>query len=280
MSLGNSYLETLEKQSKTTATTVGSGYLETLERQTRDMALGSESPTMVTTALPASVMPVTTPKTVCKPQAEFTEVSSESVAPLKVQSSIGAVSSSHVDKVTFEPLVQNGEVSNGKDATMDMTLDVQAGARATEPTRPREAPKASPASESPVTTIPLNSKTIVDQNGQDDQEVNMSEAQKLMKQVKDAGTAGIISYALWELGFWLLSVPVVLFGYVQFTGHLPDFSNSDDVSKLGAGKFIVVDGQRKPNRDTHALLRNVSIQKNRQKPLHLLTWHALQSLSV
>jgi hypothetical protein len=67
---------------------------------------------------------------------------------------------------------------------------------------------------------------------------DMSEAKKLMQQVKDAGTAGIISYALWELGFWLLSVPVVLFGYVQFTGHFPDLSNQDDVSKLGAGMIV------------------------------------------
>ena len=65
---------------------------------------------------------------------------------------------------------------------------------------------------------------------------NLSNTQQLMKQVKDAGTASIASYALWELGFWLFSIPVVLFGYVQFTGHLPDFSHKDDVSKLGAGK--------------------------------------------
>ena len=37
-------------------------------------------------------------------------------------------------------------------------------------------------------------------------EEEMSEADKLMKQVKEAGTAGIISYALWEWAFWCLSV--------------------------------------------------------------------------
>jgi len=37
-------------------------------------------------------------------------------------------------------------------------------------------------------------------------EEEMTETQKLMKQVKEAGTAGVISYALWELGFWALSV--------------------------------------------------------------------------
>ena len=34
----------------------------------------------------------------------------------------------------------------------------------------------------------------------------MTETQKLMKQVKEAGTAGVISYALWELAFWAVSV--------------------------------------------------------------------------
>ena len=39
-----------------------------------------------------------------------------------------------------------------------------------------------------------------------EEEEELSETQKLMKQVKEAGTAGVISYALWELGFWALSV--------------------------------------------------------------------------
>ncbi len=40
----------------------------------------------------------------------------------------------------------------------------------------------------------------------EEEEEELSETQKLMKQVKEAGTAGVISYALWELGFWALSV--------------------------------------------------------------------------
>jgi hypothetical protein len=39
-----------------------------------------------------------------------------------------------------------------------------------------------------------------------EEEEELSETQKLMKQVKEAGTAGVISYALWEMGFWALSV--------------------------------------------------------------------------
>ena len=40
----------------------------------------------------------------------------------------------------------------------------------------------------------------------EEEEEELSETQKLMKQVKEAGTAGVISYALWEMGFWALSV--------------------------------------------------------------------------
>ena len=62
----------------------------------------------------------------------------------------------------------------------------------------------------------------------------LSETQKLMAKVKNAGTAGIISYALWELGFWAISVPVCVFGYYEVTGHWPDLSNAEDQAKLGA----------------------------------------------
>jgi hypothetical protein len=72
----------------------------------------------------------------------------------------------------------------------------------------------------------------------------MSETQKLMKQVKDAGVAGVISYALWELGFWMLSVPVVIFGYNAAVGHFPDLSDKDDLAKLGAEAFAFVNFAR------------------------------------
>jgi len=72
----------------------------------------------------------------------------------------------------------------------------------------------------------------------------LSETQNLMAKVKDAGTAGIISYALWELGFWLLSVPVVLFGYFEVMGHWPDLSNAEDTAKLGAEAFAFVNFAR------------------------------------
>jgi hypothetical protein len=76
------------------------------------------------------------------------------------------------------------------------------------------------------------------------QEEEMTETQKLMKQVKDAGVAGVISYAVWELGFWLLSVPVVILGYKTAVGHFPDLSDKDDLAKLGAEAFAFVNFAR------------------------------------
>jgi hypothetical protein len=51
-----------------------------------------------------------------------------------------------------------------------------------------------------------------------EEEEQLSQSQKLMKQVKESGTAGIVSYALWELAFWFFSVPVCVFGYREVTG--------------------------------------------------------------
>mmetsp|Transcript_8701 Transcript_8701/g.13448 ORF Transcript_8701/g.13448 Transcript_8701/m.13448 type:complete len:182 (+) Transcript_8701:76-621(+) len=70
------------------------------------------------------------------------------------------------------------------------------------------------------------------------------EEKNLMQKVKDAGTAGIISYALWEFGFWFLSVPVCLVGYRQVTGHWPDLKDSEDLKKLGAEAFAFVNFAR------------------------------------
>lgn len=72
----------------------------------------------------------------------------------------------------------------------------------------------------------------------------MTETQKLLQQVKDAGLAGVISYALWELGFWAVSVPVVIFGYYEVVGHFPDLSDKDDLARLGAEAFAFVNFAR------------------------------------
>ena len=72
----------------------------------------------------------------------------------------------------------------------------------------------------------------------------LSETEKLLKQVKEAGLAGVVSYALWELGFWAVSVPVVLFGYYEVTGHWPDLSDKTDIAKLSAEAFAFVNFAR------------------------------------
>ena len=71
-----------------------------------------------------------------------------------------------------------------------------------------------------------------------------SEAKQLLQRIKDAGVAGAVSYAAWELAFWAASVPVCLVAYYQLTGHWPDFSDQDDMAKLGAEAFAFVNVAR------------------------------------
>eukprot|EP00544_Gedaniella_sp_CCMP2646_P008753 CAMPEP_0202485810 /NCGR_PEP_ID=MMETSP1361-20130828/4534_1 /ASSEMBLY_ACC=CAM_ASM_000849 /TAXON_ID=210615 /ORGANISM="Staurosira complex sp., Strain CCMP2646" /LENGTH=227 /DNA_ID=CAMNT_0049114781 /DNA_START=70 /DNA_END=753 /DNA_ORIENTATION=+ len=85
-----------------------------------------------------------------------------------------------------------------------------------------------------------NVSTDTSNNDKDQQ----SDTQKMMQQVKDAGLAGIISYALWEIAFWAVSVPVCVFGYRELTGHWPDFQNAQDMQKLGAEAFAFVNFAR------------------------------------
>jgi len=66
-----------------------------------------------------------------------------------------------------------------------------------------------------------------DQAAASDQDQDVNETQNLMQQVKDAGIAGVISYAGWELAFWAFSVPVCIAAYKGATGHWPDFSDSE-----------------------------------------------------
>jgi hypothetical protein len=66
----------------------------------------------------------------------------------------------------------------------------------------------------------------------------------LMQKVKDAGVAGAISYAFWELGFWTISIPICVVGYNKFTGHWPDLSNSEDMKQLGGEIFAFVNVAR------------------------------------
>lgn len=53
-----------------------------------------------------------------------------------------------------------------------------------------------------------------------------------------------ISYALWELGFWGISIPVCSVTYYKVAGHWPDWSNAEDMEKLGAEAFAFVNFAR------------------------------------
>ena len=88
------------------------------------------------------------------------------------------------------------------------------------------------------------SATITTDSIAESEEKELSQTEQLLKKIKEAGTAGVISYALWELGFWALSVPVCVFGYYQLVGHWPDFSNPEDTAKLGGEAFAFVNFAR------------------------------------
>ena len=77
---------------------------------------------------------------------------------------------------------------------------------------------ATPTTEDKTETKPESANGEQMAVAEEKEEEELSETQKLMKQVKESGTAGIVSYALWELAFWFFSVPVCIFGYRELTG--------------------------------------------------------------
>jgi len=94
---------------------------------------------------------------------------------------------------------------------------------------------------SKLDTKGMTGKVVSTGRGGKDEE---PEEENLMQKVKDAGSAGIISYIFWEWAFWGVSVPVALFGFKAATGEFPDFQNSDDMAKLGAEAFAFVNVAR------------------------------------
>lgn len=61
--------------------------------------------------------------------------------------------------------------------------------------------------------------------------------QNLMKQIKDSGIAGIISFGVVQTMFWAISTPLVVIAFWKVTGHFPDFGNQNDLEKLGVEAF-------------------------------------------
>lgn len=91
---------------------------------------------------------------------------------------------------------------------------------------------------------PEMTELAMETNTEEAEGEELSETKKMLKKVKEAGTAGVISYALWELAFWGVSIPVCSVAYYDVTGHWPDYSNSEDMEKLGAEAFAFVNFAR------------------------------------
>lgn len=69
-------------------------------------------------------------------------------------------------------------------------------------------------------------------------------SQRLLQKMKDAGTAGIISYGLVQVVFQGVSLLICMYAFYQVEGHWPDFSNAEDVAKFGGGAFAFVNVAR------------------------------------
>ena len=51
------------------------------------------------------------------------------------------------------------------------------------------------------------------------------------------GTAGIVSYAITEGGFWVISIPLAVAAVVATTGSLPDFATTEGKAAVGGYSF-------------------------------------------
>ncbi|CAM9486964.1 unnamed protein product, partial [Choristocarpus tenellus] len=52
--------------------------------------------------------------------------------------------------------------------------------------------------------------------------------------IKSAGVAGAVAYGATELGFWVISVPLAVFGYHQTTGEWLDLSTVEGKEEVRA----------------------------------------------
>ena len=68
-------------------------------------------------------------------------------------------------------------------------------------------------------------------------------AKELLGKIKDAGVAGVISFALVQMAFGGLGAVCVV-AYSLFTGHVPDWRDQEDMAQFGAGAFAWVNVAR------------------------------------
>lgn len=90
---------------------------------------------------------------------------------------------------------------------------------------------------SPLATSSFSGATFLQAKDKKMEEEDSENQLNLMSKIKAAGAAGAVSLFIWELAFWAISIPVAIFGFVQISGSFPDFSNNDDVAKVGAEAF-------------------------------------------
>lgn len=70
------------------------------------------------------------------------------------------------------------------------------------------------------------------------------EEENPMTQIKSLGTAGAISYALWELAFWVIGGGGAVLAYLAAKGHLPDFSTQEEIAEVTGEAFLFINGAR------------------------------------
>jgi hypothetical protein len=58
-----------------------------------------------------------------------------------------------------------------------------------------------------------------------------------MTKIKSAGTAGIVSYALTEGAFWVISIPLAITAVTISTGSVPDTSTQEGMAAVGGYSF-------------------------------------------
>ena len=66
------------------------------------------------------------------------------------------------------------------------------------------------------------------------------DSKNLMQKIKDSGVAGIIAFAVVQIGFWVGTFPFVVLAFYKVTGHFPDFNNQEDMAFFGGESFAFV----------------------------------------
>ena len=122
-----------------------------------------------------------------------------------------SVSSTEGDETTTKEIIVNNRWWN---------QSVLVTTKTTTTTSPDQSNAVVAVNENENETVKVNPiKEIETEEEEENETETETETEKLLRQVKESGVAGVISYAAWELGFWTVSVPVCVFGYRELTGY-------------------------------------------------------------